>query len=124
MKADDRGKIRKKIIPLKIAVLLLSVAICSLLIYLGCVGIGLWYIDRCYANMPMGSINRDSVNERFPLLKETEVVPSDVPTGYRDKIMEREGFTVYRYSFMFSSFSFHVVYDSNEMLVEAIPTYE
>lgn len=69
-------------------------------------------------------MDRNKVKESLTFLSEKRGAAQDVPTEYQSHTMFREGFSVYRYSLIVPTFSFHVVYDPNDVLVVAIPTYE
>ena len=74
--------------------------------------------------MPKNSIYREDVKKSMKLLIEKKVELQDIPTEYQDSKMFNDDFILYRYSFLLPPFSFHVLYDPNEVIIETIPTYE
>lgn len=107
-----------------VCLLLPSIILFGLLIYLCVMSTGLWYSDQCYARLPRERVARHTVAASFPLLFEREVSGQDVPPEYRSEKLLADGVSVCRYSFLLPVFGFHAVYDSDGVLVEAIPTYE
>lgn len=120
-----RAKTRGTSLHLKqLSLFLLSTVLCGVFIYLCVVGLGLWYIDRCYTSLPGRAIERRTVKASLPFLFETEVCKQDIPAEYRDRRLSADGLTIYRYSYLLPVFSFHALYDANDVLIEKIPTYE
>ena len=70
------------------------------------------------------SMTRTDVRKHLNNFKEVKVERHEVPQGYQDSIPLEDDLTIYRYEYIFSFFSIHVIYDKNENIFMKIPTYE
>ena len=108
---------------LSILIILISLGIGLLCFLFFFVRHSLDYVEKSYLVINK-SMTRSDVNKALPAFRERKVDWNEVPQGYRETIPKSGDLVTYRYDYMLSLFSFHIVYDKNGRIFMKIPTYE
>ena len=82
------------------------------------------YVEQSFERIPSG-IQRNEVGKILPHFSSKPVELNDIPDAWQPKEqLKRPYQAVERYTFLVEPFSFYCIFDTQDMLLLKIPTYE